>query len=378
MASLYDRLNRIKPADSQTDKAAVKPDLLIETKTYNLELPEGVFSGDVLASLTNGQINQDIKPEQLLFFDTETTGLSRGAGTIAFLIGFGQFVNGQLQITQVLMRDYPQEAQLLKEFIARLAPDSLLVSYNGASFDLPLLEGRLIMNRLRVSLTDYAHLDLLHAARKVYKLRLGRVPLTRIEEAIFGIFREDDLPGSQIPARYFNFLQSQDERLLRDILDHNREDIHSLARLYLRLASLHHSPLLSEHQQDVYSLGRMYERQGQTERAILCYRACSDLDVQGMARLRLGELYRKHKQDEAAVDAFELLRSQGMHSPRVFISLAKIYEHRYRDPARALEIARQGMLYCVERLGNRASLHPDYLDLERRSQRLMRKAERQT
>ena len=379
MPSLYDRLNSIRPLSQQAPKPPAHPDCLVETHWVDLpDMSGDLFSAQVAQTLTNGLVAQQLAPEGLLFFDTETTGLSRGAGTLAFLIGYGQIAGSRLKITQVLMRDYPQEPLLLDDFLTRAEDSELLVTYNGASFDLPLLQSRLTVNRKRADPLDKPHLDLLHAARRVFKLRLGRCPLSRMEEMVFGFTREHDLPGAQVPERYFSYLKEQDEALLRDVLDHNRQDILTLAMLYLRLAALHARPHEAEHQQDLFSLGRLFERGGDAQRAISCYKACSDKDVREIARLRMAEIYRRQRMDEQAASEYEQLRAQGAISPRVYISLAKIYEHRFRDPARALEIARQGMIYCYERRGQDALNDPDFQDLEKRSLRLIRKAEKST
>ena len=124
--------------------------------------------------------------ERLLFLDTETTGLSGGAGTVAFEIGVGWIEPRGMVIRQYVMRNYAQEADILREIAALAAKADTLVTFNGKSFDLPLLESRMVMNRIRAHITDMPHLDLLHAARRVYKLRLGRCSLTALEEAVLG------------------------------------------------------------------------------------------------------------------------------------------------------------------------------------------------
>ena len=126
---------------------------------------------------------------RVLFLDTETTGLSGGAGTVAFEIGVG-FLDGRgLVIRQYVMRDYGEEAAMLSEIAALLRRYDTLVTFNGKSFDLPLLESRLIMARIRLPVTQMPHLDLLHAARRVYRLRLGRCNLAALEEAVLGVHR---------------------------------------------------------------------------------------------------------------------------------------------------------------------------------------------
>ena len=376
MASFYERLKRAQPI-ARREVEEIPSELMVISRRIPLGVVYGAaFDAHILAWMSNGVIRDAFSPGELLFFDTETTGLPRGAGTVAFLIGYGRIDGQELEITQVLMRDYPQEAQLLEAFLNQVRTSRCLVSYNGSSFDLPLLQGRLVMNRIEEDLGLRPHLDLLHVARRVFKLRLGRCPLTRMEEMVFNHIREDDLPGAQVPARYFEYLKTRDENLLNDILRHNHQDIITLVRLYLHIAALCANPLDSAHHQDIFSLGRAFERMGQPDRAIACYKACSDKTVRDLARLRMAEMYRRQRMDREAVETFEVLRQSGGVSARVFISLAKIYEHRFRDPQRALEITRQGMLYCSQRLGCDASKDPDFQDLERRSLRLMRKVEK--
>ena len=377
MPSLYDKLKSAQPIIGSSKKNSAYQDCLIEQHRIHLgEVPETLCSSQAFSYISNGAIQADFSPESLLFLDTETTGLSRGAGTVAFLIGFGQIEGQDLIVTQVLMRDYPQESLLLKDMLHRIEASQCLVTYNGSSFDLPLLQGRLTMNRLRNDLSMKPHLDLLHAARRIFKLRVGRCPLTRMEELVFGFVREGDLLGAEVPGRYFSYLDSQDESLLRDILNHNCQDILTLAKLFVHISGLHQNPLNTAYQQDLFSLGRVYEQQGHQSRAIACYKACSDKTVIDLARLRMAELYRRQKMDREAVEQFETLRKSVAVSARVYISLAKIYEHRFHEPLRALEITRQGMLYCSERLGFSPTEDTDYLDLQRRCLRLMRKVER--
>lgn len=378
MASLYERLNSAAPIKKASPTPEAPQDCLRVETWVDFDLGgQTAFSEENISFVSKGALKEAFEAGDFLFFDTETTGLSRGAGTVAFLVGYGQFRDNKLKVTQVLMRDYPQEILLLSDFMDKVRESRCLVSYNGLTFDLPLMQGRLTMNRLRADLSDLPHLDLLHIARRVFKLRLGRIPLTRLEEELLGLKRENDLPGAMVPPRYFEYLEKKDESLLSDILEHNRQDIISLARLFIYILTLYQYPENASHHQDLFSIGRAFEGMGNKARAIACYRACSDKTVRDMARFRMAEIHRKDKHDEEALSGLETLRKDGAFNARVFISLAKIYEHRYRQPARALEITRQGMVYCFERFGEDASNHKDYLDLERRSLRLSRKVEKE-
>lgn len=379
MASLYDRLKRAKPLPQNLHHDDSTASLMVQERCLKLSenIPEQ-FSGHTLDFLGNGWHQINCKKQDVLFLDTETTGLSRGAGTLAFLVGLGQIDKDRLRITQIMLRDYHQEPELLSLVNEKVKKALLLVTYNGAVFDLPLIESRMVLNRIKSDLSEIPHLDLLHAARRVYKMRLGRCPLTRLEEIVLGFTRQDDLPGSMVPARFFEYLKTRQESLLYDVLNHNCLDIHSLARLMAVLYDLHEQPLKTTHQMDLLSLGKVFERRGEAERAMTCYKACSEKTVRQLALLRLAELYRKKRMDQEAVGAFENLRSISNIPVKACISLAKVYEHRFRDYERALEITKQGMIYCSERPGFCADFDQDYQDLSRRSLRLMRKAERKS
>lgn len=377
MASLYDRLRSAQPIKAKPLARECEGECITRTARIPLDGSGPLQAGaQALSFLSGGKVKAEHQPGDFLFLDTETTGLSGGAGTLAFLVGIGRIEGDGIVISQILMRDYHQEEMLIRDVLRKIMETTCLVTYNGASFDLPLLQGRIAVNRMEDRLSSLDHIDLLHAARRVFKLRLGRCSLTRMEEAVFGETREDDLPGSEVPKRYFEYLTSRDEGLLEQVLDHNRQDILSLARLFIHMVSLHEKPLETAHQQDLFSMGKAFEHQKKHIKAQECYQACSEGSVRDMARLRLADMYRKNRMDADAVKEYEALRSGRSATGRVYIELSKIYEHRFRRPERALEIARQGMIYCSERIGFSDTAKEDFSNLEHRSQRLMRKVNR--
>jgi hypothetical protein len=167
------------------------------------------------------------------YFDTETTGLSTGAGTVVFLAGLGHLEGGSLVVRQLLLPDYPHEAALLRLVAAELAALPRVVTYNGRGFDLPLLTTRLTVHRLfreMAALPD-VHDDLLPVARRLYRRPLGGARLADVELGVLGVVRNADCPGSEVPARYFGYLRGGSPELLSDVLDHNLQDIVSLALL---------------------------------------------------------------------------------------------------------------------------------------------------
>jgi uncharacterized protein YprB with RNaseH-like and TPR domain len=195
-------------------------------------------------------------PQDLLFFDLETTGLSGGAGTVAFLAAFGRFVPGEypfkLQITQYLLLDYPGEADfleaVLREFSPGLAAEPggppyppLIVSYNGKSFDSQILKTRCLMNGMMPPV--YAHVDLLHPARRLWKRQLPDCSQATIETEILGLDRTGDVPGALAPEIWFNFLKNGDAAPLLGICDHNLRDIRGLAAIFNSLSCIAAGPV---------------------------------------------------------------------------------------------------------------------------------------
>ena len=286
-----------------------------------------------------------------LFLDTETTGLSHGAGTVAFLVGLG-FVEGDaLIVEQYLMRDYGDEPELIDRLAARMDGFDCVCTFNGRSFDMPLLETRFTMCRMRERWRDLENLDLLAPSRRTWKLRLGSCRLCNLEAEILGMPREGDLPGGEVPARYFEFLKTGDESLLEDIIAHNRQDIATLSRLLARLCEITDRPEAQPDQRDLFSLGKALERQGELKPARELYRlsaiprpagtlaALTGERIAGMANWRLAQLSRRAGDyDEARAILEQMLRRRQMPG-RANIELSKLYEHKLNDNRRALEYA---------------------------------------
>ena len=311
-----------------------------------------------------------------LFLDTETTGLSHGAGTVAFLVGVG-FVEGEsLVIEQYLMRDYGDEPELIVRLAERMAGFDCVCTFNGRTFDMPLLETRFTMCRMRERWRDLENLDLLTPARRTWKLRLGSCRLSNIEAAILGMPRADDLPGSEVPVRYFAFLKSGDEALLEDIIDHNRQDIATLATLLTRLCEVNDHPEAQTDQRDLFSLGRSLERQGELRPARELYRlsaiprpagtlaALMGERIAGQANWRLVRLLRREGDADGARRVLEQMLARGQMPGQARTELSKLYEHIWKDYRRAMQYARA------------AGEYPDAEApelLERRLERLRRK-----
>ena len=374
MLSLRDKLRATQGAPQKNTPVRPAPqDCYIRTARF--PLPEGTRLTDGTLALMQGDPNipHHVEPEELLFLDTETTGLSHGAGTVAFLVGVGIIRDGALTVTQYLMRDYDEEAFVLRHVWEHLRKCGVLVTYNGRSFDMPLLDTRFVMQRMRVDTASIPHADLLHTARRVWKLRLRRCNLGTLEELIFHEPREDDLPGSEVPQRYFDYLKSKDFSLLEDILRHNAQDIASLARLLFVLGGVHDDPLSAEHLQDIYSLGRVFEKRGQQEKARMCYRAADAGSMSALSRARLADNLRREKQPQEAAALYEKMIASRQGGAKPYIALSKLLEHRLKAPQAALEIARRGMLYASD-LPDSPQNAADFEDLSKRYARLLKKA----
>ncbi|MGC1491540.1 MAG: ribonuclease H-like domain-containing protein, partial [Candidatus Acidiferrum sp.] len=181
-------------------------------------------------------------PARWLFLDTETTGLAGGTGTYPFLVGIAWWDAGGLQVEQFFMRDFSEEHSLLHELAARLAQRPVLVTFNGKSFDWPLLENRYTMTRSIPTPHLSAHLDLLHPARALWKLRLGSVRLTDLERGVLdaprlGWHREDDIASVLIPQYYFDYLRGGSSEPLVGVVHHNQMDLRGLAALFGKIDS---------------------------------------------------------------------------------------------------------------------------------------------
>lgn len=172
----------------------------------------------------------------LLFFDTETTGLAGGTGTRAFMIGAADWFGGALRVRQLLIANMAAERAMLRTFASWLSPSTVLSSYNGRSYDAPLLRTRYRLARLPDALHGLDHLDLLHPSRRRWRGRWENCRLATIEREALRILREDDLPGAQAPAAWLSYLRGGDAVNLRRVAEHNRQDVATLARLLLRLA----------------------------------------------------------------------------------------------------------------------------------------------
>jgi uncharacterized protein YprB with RNaseH-like and TPR domain len=305
------------------------------------DLPE-----DLLDSLSEGAIRRS-HPSKWCFLDTETTGLAGGTGTYAFLIGCGSIEADGFRVRQFFMRDYGEEASQLHALAAYLARFDVLITYNGKTYDQPLLETRYRMVRQRHPFGRMEHLDLLFGARRLWKIRLDSCRLVHLENQVLGVEREGDLPGELIPYYYFDYVRTQRAVKLVPILHHNIVDIVSLACLTAIVPEAFRSPATVpvHHGADLLGVARWMLKADRTEEALAMLRRALEMGLPDAhlfrTMLEIGLIEKKLGKEDAAVAMFsDLAASPNAFQGRAFEELAKFYEHRERNYAMALEMTR--------------------------------------
>ena len=231
MPSLSDKLRMISAeykAQSDMPVKTASQDCYRVSERYPIaSFPDARhINADILKEIYGFPFPASVKMQDLLFLDTETTGLSRGAGTVAFLVGVGYFSQDHFVVEQYLMRDYDEELFVLQEINRLLEAFPVLVTFNGRTFDMPVLQSRFLLNRFPDKY-ESVHADVLYPSRRLWKLRLGSCNLQTLEESVLGVVREDDIPGALIPQTYFKYLDNRDFEPIRSIMAHNRQDITS-------------------------------------------------------------------------------------------------------------------------------------------------------
>ncbi|HEX2439304.1 MAG TPA: ribonuclease H-like domain-containing protein [Methylomirabilota bacterium] len=280
----------------------------------------------------------------LLFLDTETTGLAGGTGTYAFLVGAAWVERGRVVVQQLFMRDFDDEPALLAALEPLLQRARAIVTFNGAGFDLPLLETRFVLARRRWP-ASLAHLDLLKPARRVWTGWLADCRLSTLERDVLGLAREDDVPGSMIPLLYFDYLRSRRATPLRRVFEHNRSDVLSLVALVSWFGRAL-SGEVTVRPEELAGLGRLWEPVD-LERGLACYRAALEAglpeSVARWARLRLAVWEKRAARWESACTLWEAARAHVVFDPRPWEELAKYHEHRVRDLSTAREVVQDAL-----------------------------------
>jgi uncharacterized protein len=303
---------------------------------------------DAVATWARDPRIHDLGIEQFAFLDTETSGLSGGTGTYAFMVGVGRFEGGDFRLAQFFLRDPAEEPAMLEAMIEFLAPCKALVTFNGKAFDAPLLNTRYRLHEIPSPLKEFAHLDLLPLARRLWRDRLPSRALKYLEENILDAPRStEEVPGYEIPWLYFDYLRTGDATPLKGVFYHNAMDVVAMAALLSRVAAMLHDPFSGsvDHGLDFIALGKLYEDLRQWDLAARLFEHGLTHDLTeadfGSAVERLSILQKKRGDVGEAVRLWEQAAAQGHIYAHV--ELAKHYEHRQRDYAEATKWAKSAL-----------------------------------
>ncbi len=363
----------------------------VRTKEYDLNENHGAVSLRQIDEVSPYFLRLAGKDENLLqlnlrdavFFDTETTGLAGGSGTYIFLTGLGYFGNDKFVIKQFFLRDFPDELAILHAIHGLLKQYSGIVSFNGKSFDWPLLQTRFTSHRIKCELMDLPHLDLLHAARRVWKRRLKDCSLGNLENEIIRVHRVNDLPSYLIPHLYFEYLRTKNSQSLKQIFYHNEIDILSLVSLTITLNQIHKAPIEQlDHAMDLRTLAKHYDNTNQWQRNIPIFQTLiqteSNLEAKTELSLQLGYCYKRLGQWENAIPLWEQLIAGGNFRVEPYEELAKYYEHRTQeyDKAEGIVVNALSNLEIMAQIQHNLYSVDDHNKLNHRLQRIRAKKER--
>jgi hypothetical protein len=319
----------------QLDGERLAPGLVLVTRRVALASHHG---GVCLAGLSGRTAMlpdpEDGAPERWLLIDTETSGLSGGTGTVVFLLGLARVQGEALETRQYLLTTFSGEGALFEHASAWVGSGRTLVSFNGKSFDLPLLATRARMARVPDPFAELAHLDLLHATRRVYAARWSDCRLATAERHLLGFEREHDLPGAEVPGVWLDWLQRRDGSRLPGVLRHNHWDLVSLAALALRLGEAYREP--GRWGADALAAARAWAARGWEDQARELLKSHRQ-DLQPDGLLELARLYRRSGVWAEACAIWRGLSAQG--EVEASEQLAKYHEHVAKDYVRALDYA---------------------------------------
>lgn len=314
----------------------------------------------------------------LMFFDTETTGLSSGAGTVIFLAGAGYFENDRFILKQFFLRDYDDEPAMLEFVSSLMEKRPVLVTFNGKAFDWNLMLGRYTTNRLKPKRRSPVHLDLLHPSRTLWKRRLSSCSLVSLEENILSEYRSDDIPGALIPGVYFDYLDTGifDERMKR-VFVHNRLDVLSMVSLLGKICEILTDPLrVCENAIELFGTGVLFEKAGWCDSMISCFERCIEsrnIYIKQAALEKLSGFYKRKQEYDKIVSCWlEQAKDTYASSHRIYsmIELAKYFEHKQKDTDFAIKITNEAIKLARSGVAADTEL---LFDLNKRLDRLIRK-----
>lgn len=322
---------------------------------------------DLLHAVSEGTV-PDAPPQKWAFLDMETTGLAGGTGTYAFLIGLGYINETGFHVKQYFLREPGEEPSALAALMEDLKPFDVLVTYNGKTFDAPLLETRFRLARMRPPFERMAHMDLLHGSRRLWKLRFDSCRLVELENQILGVERQGDVPGELIPYLYFDYLRMGEIGRLVPVFHHNAIDILTLACLTAIVPYAFRDPSEARlaHGAEMIGVARWMKKAERWEDAVAWMRQgikrrISD-DLLYRTMWDIAQLEKKLERPHGALAVYtELAQVRNPYRVAALEELAKHYEHKERNAALALDFTQQALRYA------------DTPELRRREQRLTKK-----
>ena len=326
------------------------------SEAIGCEPPEGTVNVSALRLLAPAACAEVADPWRWLFLDTETTGLMGGTGTYPFLVGIAWWDAGGLEVEQFFMRELSEEHALLVTLAERMAERPVLVTFNGKSFDWPLLETRYRMTRTMRAAQPRAHLDFLHPARNLWRIRLGSVRLAELEKHVLGWNRGADLISEMIPQFYFDYLRGGSPEPLVQVFLHNQMDLRGLAGLASRIVAILADPEM--HGADgleLFGVSRICERRGETARARKHYAQSLDAELPAetdrLARRSLARLAKRDGDLPVARELWESILGSSREGLEAYEQLAIHYEHQATNPQRAAVLVRKPWRNCAVRVG---------------------------
>ncbi len=298
-----------------------------------------------LKLLSKYEINNPLPLNECLFFDLETTGLAGGAGTYPFLLGFGYFKEETFTVEQFFLPDYGREYYLFRYLQDLFSRFSCLVSFNGKSYDLPLLRNRFILNRFQMDWKRFKHIDLLHLSRRLWKDSQPSLELTAIERNYLNRTRTGDIPGAYIPEAYFTFLRSGALHDVKKIIEHNYLDIISLAELIVLISKIEANPAIANDDTVLIRMARLAFELNDGEEF---ERICGIFDTQkkelpDKIKLWKSLLAKRAEHWQEALVLWEELLETKEYLFFALEELAKYYEHQKKDFTIALRYSQRAM-----------------------------------
>lgn len=342
--------------------------------------------GKNAAILSKNKVEDNFSFRSALFIDTETTGLTGSSGTYAFLVGVGYFQLNEFVVELLFMPGLGDEQALLVYLENLLSERTGIVSYNGKSYDIPLLTARFIQNRMRPTIDLLQHFDVLHAARRIWKNDFGNCTLITLERNLLHIERDGDIPGDEIPEIYKTYLRTFETSQLKKVIYHNQMDIVSMAALIgilnQNLCELNNPPELSGQNHTETRIVNLLQSTNEAEQAItrmqiiLEQKAVTDFE-RAEIRFNLGMLHKRRNEWLLAEKHWLELIEQLPFAIPPAIELAKYYEHRLKNYQKALELTNRCLDFIQVRVELGKNFEEDYvLALQKRKMRIEKKISR--